>query len=71
MRERLDEAAVLKMLDEQSAGNRTAWGHANGLSKTYVFDVLCGRRPINAAILKALGLERVSYFQKLEENEDG
>jgi DNA-binding transcriptional regulator YdaS (Cro superfamily) len=49
----------------QAAGSQRRWAAQNGLSAPYVSDVLAGRRDPGAAVLSALGLERVVSYRRI------
>lgn len=46
-----------------AAGSQTAWAKAHKVSGPYVNDVINGRREPGAAILEALGLERIIGYR--------
>lgn len=48
------------------AGGRSKWGKANGVTPSTVTDILSGRRDPGPAVLKALGLEKVTIYQRKE-----
>ena len=47
-------------------GGGSAWAKMHGVSAQYVTDVRQGRREPGPAIYKALGLERVVSFKRVE-----
>lgn len=53
-----------KILKQRTAGNNAAWAKQNGVSASYVSDVLAGRREPGKLILDALGLERVVTYRR-------
>lgn len=49
----------------KAAGSQRKWAAEHGLSAPYVSDVLAGRRDPGAAVLSALGLERVVSYRRI------
>ncbi len=47
----------------KAAGSQAAWATANDVTAAYVNDVLLGRREPGAAILRGLGLVRVTVYR--------
>lgn len=64
VRERLREACA-------KAGDQAQWADLNGLSHSYVSDVLRARQAPGYAITYALGLERVVMWTIAEKRIDG
>lgn len=62
----MTEADILRMLlrECRRAGTQAEWAKAQGLSATYVSDVLKGRRAPGDSILSALGFERVVTYRR-------
>lgn len=60
----LTEQEVLARLRRQVElkGSQRKWADAAGVTPQYVHDVLRGRRGIGAAVLTALGVERVVRY---------
>lgn len=71
-RESLDNTEApdpLRALEEaiRRAGSAAAWAAEVGVSQAYVSDVRLGRRAPGAAVLRALGLQRVVSYAPVEE----
>lgn len=49
-----------------NAGSQNAWAKAHGVSQAYVNDTIKGRREPGMAILRALGLERATVYDRPE-----
>lgn len=49
----------------EQAGSQSAWARAHKLSAPYVGDVIHGRREPGAAIMHALGIERVVQYREV------
>lgn len=49
----------------REAGNQQAWAAANGVSPTYLSDVLNARREPGDAILGALGLRKITRYVEM------
>lgn len=47
-------------------GSQKAYAKLVGLSESYLSDVLNRRRDISPRILKHLGLERVTYYRRID-----
>lgn len=64
----LTEQEVLARLRRQveQSGSQRAWADAAGLTPQYIHDVLRGRRGIGAAVLAALGVERVVRYVAID-----
>jgi hypothetical protein len=62
---RYTEEQVLGMLARQckDAGGQKYWAELHNMSKSYLCDVLNGRRDIGEKILEALGLQRVCLYE--------
>lgn len=48
------------------AGSQLAWAKANGISQAYVNDTIKGRREPGMSILRALGLDRITMYDRPE-----
>jgi hypothetical protein len=59
-----DEAFILLKAAIEREGTLIAFSERNGVNKTFVSHVLHGRLPIAGAIIKALGLRKVSVATK-------
>lgn len=55
---------VRGILAHKAGSNRTEYARKNGLSPSYVGEVITGRREPGEKILAALGLERVVSYRK-------
>jgi hypothetical protein len=64
----LSKADVITRLRDacQALGSENAWAKAHGMSQTYVFNVLRGRREPAERILLALGLRRRVIYEPIE-----
>jgi hypothetical protein len=62
----IDEVLNLLASECGKSDSRTGWARANGLSPSYVGDVLARRRDPGKGILQALGLRRVVTYEKME-----
>lgn len=62
----MTEADVLRVLARECrrCGTQAEWAKAQGISPTYVSDVLKGRRAPGDSILAALGFERVVTYRR-------
>ena len=60
-----DDVRVLLRKACKEAGTQKAWAAASGVSETYLYHVLAGRREPSAAILKPLGLKRANFFHRI------
>lgn len=64
----IDQDALIKHLEgrikKEAQGNQKEWARANGISSSYVSDVLSGRADAGKKILDVLGFERVTMFKK-------
>lgn len=47
------------------AGSQTLFARAHGIAKSYLSDILAGRREIGPAVYKALGFERVVEYVRV------
>jgi DNA-binding transcriptional regulator YdaS (Cro superfamily) len=65
-----DDVVAMLRRECRKAGSQAAWAQAHGLSAVYVSDVCSGRRAPAAAILTALGLERVVTYRRKKAQED-
>jgi hypothetical protein len=64
MTKQIDPIFVLRLACK-NAGGQATWAIAHNISKSYVCDVLKGRREIGEKILKELDLVRiVSYIRR-------
>jgi len=63
----LSEVQILECLWKacEQAGSQKAWAEKNGVSPSYVTDVLLGRRAPGDAITHRLGFERVVRYRKV------
>lgn len=59
----IDDVRALLLVKCREAGSQKAWATANGVSATYVNDVLQGHREPGDAILTALGLRRIVTYE--------
>lgn len=57
---------VRYLLNVACNGNQRTWAIEHGVSPQYVNDTVRGRREPGAAILKALGLERVTVYRQVK-----
>jgi hypothetical protein len=57
-------AEVMALVRKAAGANRAAWARRHMISASYLSDVLNGHRPPGDAILKALGLERVTAYRR-------
>ena len=62
----LDEKDVLRLLHEvvDRAGGQSAWARRSGVDRTYVNQVLRGKRPIPPTIIQALKLKKVVAYER-------
>ena len=60
-----------KMLRDacEAAGSQKAWAKANGLSITYVSDVLAGRREPGKGIAQAFGFKPITVYVEIDRRE--
>ena len=65
-----DQVRAFLRAECEDAGSQKAWAATHGLSTAHVADVLGGRREPAAAILAALGLHRVVFFEPNEEKDE-
>jgi DNA-binding transcriptional regulator YdaS (Cro superfamily) len=64
----IPEERVLKLvrIGIEVEGSQKAYAKRVGLSESYLSDVLNRRRDISPRILKHLGLERVTYYRRID-----
>lgn len=63
----MDVSMVRATLAQKAGQNRSAFARENGLSATYVNEVIGGSREPGEKILKVLGLEKVITYRKTKE----
>lgn len=65
--DRMDALHVFALLRRSvaAAGGQRSWAHANKISPSFLNDVLNSRRDVSPTILAALGLRRVTYFERV------
>lgn len=64
----LDQVLALLRRECAKAGNQAAWAKAHDVSPAYVSDVLMRRREPGDAILRPLGLERITSYRRVSYN---
>ncbi len=60
----LTREQVVQRLEKacKDAGSQNLWAKANGISQSYVSDVIRGNRGVGDLMLKALGLKRIERY---------
>ncbi|MBS1029228.1 helix-turn-helix domain-containing protein [Gluconobacter albidus] len=64
--DRLDAFRILRETIKKNYGTQRNFAQENDLREQDVSDALNGRRPLSAAMLKACGLRRIEYFERVE-----
>lgn len=64
---RITENEARKLLDQavSEAGSQAAFADAHKIARSYVCDVVTGRRDMSGKILPALGLKKIIEFEKI------
>jgi len=55
---------VRELLRKRANGNQAAWAKEHGIAPGYVSDVLNGRRDPGCSILRPLGLQRITTYER-------
>jgi hypothetical protein len=50
----------------QDIGGAAKWAERHKMSRTYLLDILAKRKPPNETVLRALGLERVEDYRRIQ-----
>ncbi|MBB2157041.1 hypothetical protein HLH33_12090 [Gluconacetobacter diazotrophicus] len=69
MKRRLDLLDAYRIVREKikEYGSQRNFAQTHGIREQDVSDALCDRRPIPPAVLKAAGLRRVTYYERIGE----
>lgn len=64
----MNKTQLIKMLRKEikKEGTQQAWAKANGITRSFVSEVLLGRKEFSKRILDALGVEIAYVFKKGE-----
>ncbi|NVN09731.1 helix-turn-helix domain-containing protein [Nguyenibacter vanlangensis] len=68
---RLDSVDAFRIVGQAIAkyGNQRSFARAHGIREQDVSDMMRGRRQLSPTVLKAAGLRRVTYFERIEEGD--
>ena len=74
-----DQSEMLKAQDVRDllrreiakVGSQTEWAKQKRANRTLVNGVLTGRRKLQPKLLKALGLKRITFYQRVKHVRDG